>query len=175
MHTAEGPDHVLLVVCIALGAGSAWRLARLVTAFTLGHAVTLAVSFLGRVPQAVWFIPAVEAAIAATVLYAAWVAWRGQLEAAWLMGDIGLLHGLVFSFVLWEILGRDAPGVVPALAALTVGIELGQILILAATLLVLCDVALMPRHAEAVARTAALAGIAIVAAFWAADRILALA
>ena len=52
-HTAEGPDHVLLVVCIALGAGSAWRLARLVTAFTLGHAVTLAVSFLGHVPRAV--------------------------------------------------------------------------------------------------------------------------
>ena len=71
LHIVQGPDHVLLVACIALGAGLAPRLIGLVTAFTLGHAVTLAASFLGHVPRVPWFVPAVEAAIAATVLYAA--------------------------------------------------------------------------------------------------------
>ena len=175
LHIVEGPDHVLLVMCIALGAGLAMRLVWLVTAFTLGHAATLAVSFLGYVPQAPWFIPAVEAAIAATVLYAAWAAWRGRLEAAWLMGGIGLLHGLGFSFVLAEILGRDAPGVVPALAAFTIGIELGQIAILAATLLAARLVAFASGRAELVARTAVLGGIGAVAAFWTVERALALA
>ena len=175
LHIVEGPDHVLLVVCIALGAGFAPRLIRLVTAFTLGHALTLAVSFLGSVPRAPWFVLAVEAAIAGTVLYAAWGVWRGRLEAAWLMGGIGLLHGLGFSFELSEILGRDAPGVVPALAAFTLGIELGQIAILAATLLVVGAASLAPRRVEAAARMAAVAAIGLVAAVWTIERAMALA
>lgn len=175
LHIIEGPDHVLLVVCIALGAGLAPRLIWLVTAFTAGHAVTLATSFLGHVPSAPWFIPAVEAAIAATVLYAAWAAWRGQLEAAWVMSAVGLLHGLGFSFVLSEILGRDAAGVVPALAAFTLGIELGQVAILAATLAAARLLALVSLRAEHVARAAALGGIAAVAAFWTVERTLVLA
>ena len=175
LHILKGSDHVLLVVCLALGAGASRRLLWLVTAFTLGHAITLAASFLGYVPRAAWFVPAVEASIAATVVYAAVTVWLGRLEAIWVMGAVGLLHGLGFSFVLSEILGRDAPGVVPALAAFTVGIELGQIAILAATLAVARAFATLSLRAEGAARVGVLVGIAVIASYWTLERALTLA
>ena len=175
LHILKGLDHVLLVVCLALGAGRSRRLLWLVTAFTLGHAATLAVSFLGYVPSWQWFIPAVEAAIAATVLYAAVAAWMQRLEAIWIMGAVGLLHGLGFSFVLSEILGRDADGLVPALAAFTVGIEVGQLAVIAATLAAVAALSLVSRRVAGLARATALAGIAVLACLWVVERATALA
>ncbi len=170
LHILKGLDHVLLVVCLALGAGSSRRLLWLVTAFTLGHAATLAVSFLGYVPDRHWFIPAVEAAIAATVVYAAVAAWMRRLEAVWIIGAVGLLHGLGFSFVLSEILGRDADRLIPALAAFTLGIELGQLAIVLATLATVAAISLGSRRVAGLARSAVLTGIALAACFWLVER-----
>jgi hypothetical protein len=125
VHILDGLDHVLLVVCLALGAvgrsglvvqATVARLAWLVTAFTVGHSVTLVASVLGATPSWPWFVPAVEAAIAATVLLAAvsalagWTTRPGSVTGTTAaVAAIGLLHGLGFSFVLGEIFGRDAP------------------------------------------------------------------
>lgn len=172
LHIVEGLDHVLLVVCLALGVGTTTRLFWLATAFTLGHSVTLIGSFLGLAPSWPWFIPAVEAAIAASVLYAAFAAFRQSIGTIWVVGAIGLLHGFGFSFVLGDILGRDSPNLVAALAAFNIGIEVGQLLIIAVTLAVYEAVRRISDKVISPVRIAALGAIGVVAAVWVVERTL---
>ncbi|MCT7374071.1 HupE/UreJ family protein [Chelativorans salis] len=170
LHIVEGLDHVFLVICLALGIGARGRLLWIVTAFTLGHSVTLVATFLGATPSWPWFIPAVEAAIAATVLYAAVAALMGRMDSILLIAGVGLLHGLGFSFVLGDLLGRDAPNLVPALAAFNIGIEIGQLMIIAATLLAVAFATRLSASLTPVLRAATLAGIAVVSAWWVVER-----
>jgi len=171
-HILEGLDHVALVVCLALGAGASVRLLWLVTAFTLGHSVTLVGTFLGFAPDWPWFTGAVEAAIAASVLYAAAAFWQTVVAPSVIAG-IGLLHGFGFSFVLGEILGRDAPNLVVALAAFNIGIEIGQVAILGISLLAVWAVRTASAQAVRPARAAALVAIGVIAAYWTVERAMA--
>ncbi|MEO4041339.1 HupE/UreJ family protein [Hoeflea sp. CAU 1731] len=170
-HIAEGPDHVLLVVAIALAVGVTWNLFWMVSAFTVGHSITLIASFSGLTPQWFWFIPAVETAIAVSVLYAAISALAGRAGSPWVFGLIGLLHGLGFSFVLTDILGPSSPHLTLSLVAFNIGIELGQITILA---IVLATVALLfeltPKSVQ-MARLSVLLFIAAVSGWWIALRV----
>lgn len=174
LHILKGLDHVVLVICLALGAGASVRLIWLVTAFTLGHSLTLVAAFLGFVPSWSWFIPAVEAAIAASVLYACFAAFRKTLGTPWVIAAIGLLHGFGFSFVLSDILGRSAPDLILSLAAFNLGIELGQILVLLATLAVLALLSRVSDRAVLQVRATTLAVIALVAGYWLLERSLTL-
>lgn len=137
LHILEGIDHVFLVIAMALGAAGVMALVRAVSAFTLGHAITLAAGFLGYAPQGSWFIPTVEAAIAATIVVAVVSSYRRIPASSVIYALIGLLHGFGFSFVLGSLLGRNSPDLIPALAAFTAGIEIGQLAIVAAVLLAL--------------------------------------
>lgn len=170
LHIVQGLDHVLLVVCLALGTGAVGRLIWLVTAFTIGHSLTLVATFLGTVPEWPWFIPLVETAIAASVLYAAFMAWRRTMGSVWVIAAIGLVHGLGFSFVLGEILGRESDGLVLSLASFNVGIEIGQLAILCATLLAAYLLSVLSVRLETSARIATLGSIGIIAAYWVMDR-----
>jgi len=171
LHILEGLDHVLLVVSLALGVGATRRLIYLVTAFTLGHSVTLIATFLGATPSWPWFIPVVETAIAASVLYAAVAALVRKSGSILVFTGIGLLHGLGFSFVLGNILGRDAPDLVPALLAFNIGIELGQLAILAVTLLAVLAVDRLAQPALRPIRIGALMGIALLSTWWVLERL----
>ncbi len=174
VHILVGLDHVFLVICLALGMGATLRLVWLVTAFTLGHSVTLVATFLGAAPAWPWFIPAVEAAIAASVIYAGIAALLGRIGSPWIVAAIGLLHGLGFSFVLGDILGRDAPNLVAALAAFNVGIEIGQVAILAATLAALALITRLSAEVVTPLRVATLGLISVVAGYWLVERSLSL-
>ncbi len=139
MHIIEGVDHVLFVICLVLGAHSLGNLLSRVTGFTIGHSVTLAIGFFGFVPSASWFIPAVETGIAVSIIYAAAIAmWprskyqSNSISIFFVAVSIGLLHGLGFSFVLHEILKVDSPNIWQSLLAFNVGVEIGQIIIVAA-------------------------------------------
>lgn len=171
LHILEGLDHVLLVIALALGVGATRKLIYLVTAFTLGHSVTLIATFLGATPSWPWFIPGVEAAIAASVLYAAVAAMIRKSGSVAVFAGIGLLHGLGFSFVLGDILGRDAPDLVPALLAFNIGIEVGQLLILAVTLSIVFCLENLATPALRPARFGTLAAIAILSSWWVAERL----
>lgn len=170
VHILIGADHVLLVVCIALGAGSARRLAYRVTAFTLGHAATLAAATLGFSPNAAWFIPGVETAIALTVLYAALAAWRRWPEGLAVLFAIGLLHGLGFAFVLDDLMGVDRAALAGVLAAFTLGLEIGQLAILALTIAVSFALARVSIRVETWARHGTLLTFAAIALFWSVTR-----
>ncbi len=134
-------DHILFVAALtaAYGAREWRRIAWLVTAFTLGHTVTLALATLDlmRVPATI-----VEPAIAATIVLTALTAIHDQRDVAhapsgrawWRRYGIaalfGLVHGLGFSGYLRALLGGEESIALP-LFAFNVGLEAGQILIVA--------------------------------------------
>lgn len=128
-HIVGGPDHLLFVLCLALGAPTLALLAWRVTGFTLGHCVTLVAGFFGYVPQAAWFVPAVETAVAGSIALAAAAALRSMSRAPLLAltAAVGLVHGLGFSFALRQMLQLDGPHLAVSLGAFNVGVELGQI------------------------------------------------
>lgn len=139
-HILEGWDHVLFVLCLALGAARLSSLLWRATGFTIGHSVTLAAGFFGFVPSGPWFIPAVEMGIALSIIYAAAVALtqrdrdsRSETTMFAITSLIGLLHGLGFSFVLHEILQIDSPNIWQSLLAFNLGVEVGQVLIILAS------------------------------------------
>ena len=128
-HILEGADHVLFVFCLILGATTLASLAWRITGFTVGHTITLSLGFFGFAPQAPWFIPLVEAGIAASIIYAGVIAIleHERRSTTLITALIGLLHGLGFSFVLKEILQVDAPNLWQSLLAFNIGVEVGQL------------------------------------------------
>ena len=156
VHIVTGPDHLLFVLGLVLLASTWRRIAVTVTAFTLGHSVTLALAATGLVA-----VPArpIELAIALSVLWVAIEVARGSIATLparrpWLVaGGFGLLHGLGFASALREA-GLPRGPLVTALLAFNVGIELGQLafvlLLLGLLLLVRPFVTSFPRWATRV-------------------------
>ena len=131
-----GLDHILFVIGLFLYAPRARPLLLQVTAFTLAHTVTLALGTLDivRVPGSV-----VEPLIALSIVYVCFEnIWaRGQrmgLGRPALVFAFGLLHGLGFASVFEEY-GIPDGQLVPALLAFNIGVELGQLTVLAACFL----------------------------------------
>jgi len=147
-HIADlsGYDHILFVTALSIPyALRDWRrLAVLVTAFTLGHSLTLALATLRvvAVPGAV-----VEALIPATILVTALLTFVSRAEvhdtdgalthvppSRYLLAAVfGLIHGLGFSTYLRSLLGEEESIVMPLLA-FNVGLEVGQLMILSVVL-----------------------------------------
>lgn len=134
----QGYDHMLFLLAMAaVYRVQDWRrLAVQVTAFTLGHSLTLALVAAGVVPHgAVW----VEAAIAGSILVTALanlyrLREEGPPALPWVRYALalvfGLVHGMGFSSYFLGLLG-DAPSVVRPLLYFNVGIECGQLLFVA--------------------------------------------
>jgi uncharacterized membrane protein YidH (DUF202 family) len=127
-HILEGADHVLFVLCLALGAVTIRALVSQVTGFTVGHSVTLAAGFLGYAPNAPWFVPLVETGIALSIVYVA-LAFLFRMRFGNLPATtaVGLLHGFGFSFVLSRILKLDSSNLALGLISFNVGVEIGQL------------------------------------------------
>lgn len=178
-HILGGPDHVLFVLCLVLGATGLRSLISRVTGFTVGHSITLVAGFFGFVPKGAWFVPTVEIGIALSIIYAAAIAiWteEGHRSSEWTMFvvtfAIGMLHGLGFSFVLHEILRIDAPNLWQSLLSFNVGVEIGQlaIVLLAWPSLVLLRKLSVP--AWHYTRLGLASACIAVAAFWTGQRVL---
>ena len=140
-HILGGIDHLLFVLCLVFPVRR-WRsLVTLVTAFTLAHSLTLAAAAFGFTPSALWFPPLVEVLIAASIVWLCIenvVLPEERLAARWPMAfAFGLVHGFGFSFALGTTLQFAGGNLVTALAAFNVGVELGQLLVLACALPVL--------------------------------------
>lgn len=136
----KGLDHILFVLGLFFLSTRWGPLLWQVSAFTLAHTVTLALGALGLVtlPGSI-----VEPLIAASIVYVAVenVFMQGRLSRwrPFVIFGFGLLHGLGFASVLGEF-GLPAGQLVPALIGFNVGVELGQLTViaLAALLLILC-------------------------------------
>ncbi|MGI9374027.1 MAG: HupE/UreJ family protein [Hyphomicrobiales bacterium] len=176
-HILGGLDHVLFVLCLALGANRLWGLVERVTGFTIGHTITLIAGFFGFVPTGAWFVPAIELGIAVTIVYAAYLVLRSSStdqKDTWQMFAvttvIGLLHGLGFSFVLHEILRVDSPNLWQSLIAFNVGVEIGQLAIILAVWPLFQILYRVNQPTWRVARTAVAAICLIISAYWIFER-----
>jgi hydrogenase/urease accessory protein HupE len=173
-HLLTGWDHLTFVLGLMVLFGWQRRLIAAVTAFTLGHSLTLALSVLGilRVPQTL-----VEALIAMTIVVLALEIQSGAQGPVWrhpwaLPGSLGLLHGLGFASVLFDA-GLPSDEIPLALLGFNLGLELGQLAVIAVAgaLYVLLRPVIPQRLRETPAVPAYLIGS--LAAFWVIERTLA--
>lgn len=137
-HILMGFDHLLFVLGLVVLVGGVKRILLTVTAFTVAHSITLALATLDvvRVPGAL-----VEATIALSILFIAIEILQQQRghegltsRAPWLVAfSFGLLHGLGFAGALAEI-GLPQNAIPLALLFFNVGVEVGQVMFILATL-----------------------------------------
>jgi hypothetical protein len=148
LHILEGTDHLLFLFCLVIPFRRFRELVLLVTAFTLAHSVTLISSAYGVAPDALWFPPLVETLIAASIVYMALENIVGsRVRRRWLITfGFGLVHGFGFSFALRETLQFAGSHLLTSLLAFNIGVELGQLLVLACLLPLL---SLLFRHVVA--------------------------
>jgi hypothetical protein len=138
-HILNGTDHLLFLFCLVIPFRSMRGLFSVITAFTLAHSVTLFASTFHLAPQGAWFPPFVETAVAASIVYMAVENLIGpNLRRRWLTaGMFGLVHGFGFAEVLAEKLQFAGSYLLLSLLSFNVGIEFGQIFVLAVVLPVL--------------------------------------
>jgi HupE/UreJ protein len=176
-HILLGIDHLLFILALLILVRTPMQLVGTITAFTIAHSITLAISTLGYVhaPAAL-----IEALIAFSVVaLAVEVAnlRRGQTNLAarfpWVVAfGFGLLHGFGFANAL-AALGLPAGDIPLALLFFNVGVEIGQL----AFVVVAVAIAAAARRVIVVPRGAALVpayGIGSLAAFWFLERLQAL-
>lgn len=182
-HIAIGYDHILFLVALLLPVvlqrqPAGWQpvarlrttvaeTLRIVTAFTLAHSLTLSLAATGtlQLPSR-W----VESAIAASVLLAALdnLVPLFRCPRWWVAFGFGLVHGFGFATVLGE-LGLAQAGLLLSLLAFNLGVEAGQLLIVASLLPVLYGLRRSPHYPRAVLGTGSLAGMGL-ALIWLIER-----
>jgi hypothetical protein len=174
-HILLGIDHLLFVLALILITRVTWLLVKTVTAFTVAHSITLALATLGyvRVPSA-----PVEALIALSIVFVAVEIVRLRqgregltAKAPWLVAfAFGLLHGLGFAGALSQV-GLPADHIPAALLFFNIGVEIGQLLFIAASLRLWALVRSIRVSAPRGAEMAAPYAIGSVAMFWVIERV----
>jgi hypothetical protein len=128
-HIFLGYDHIAFLVAL-LFVKRFIDLLKVITAFTVAHTLTLALAVLQivRVPPHL-----VEIGIALTIMYvAAENLWNRDPAGRWVLTfGFGLVHGFGFANVLRE-LGLPSAGLARSLLCFNLGVEVGQIVIVAA-------------------------------------------
>jgi hydrogenase/urease accessory protein HupE len=151
-HILSGWDHLAFLFALLLASARIRSVLAVVTGFTVGHAITLALATLGAVtaPASI-----VEPLIAASVVVVAAQNLRelrsgtASGHARWpLAATFGLVHGFGFAGALAE-LQLPRAGLAASLLSFNLGVELGQALVVAAVFPVLILVRRRPRLAAA--------------------------
>jgi hydrogenase/urease accessory protein HupE len=174
-HILSGYDHLSFVLALILIVSGWRRLFLTVTFFTLAHSITLAAATLGLlwVPG-----PPIEATIALSILFLASELVkleRGQSSLTarypWVVAFVfGLLHGLGFAGALGE-LGLPSQEIPLALLMFNLGVELGQLMFIAAILLLIEILRRIQKHWPMWMRQLPAYGIGGLAAFWLIERV----
>lgn len=152
-HIVFGWDHLLFLLGLVLACATWRRLLLIVSGFTVAHSVTLALGATGVVkvrPELVE--PVIAASIAAIAIFNGWRLWADRLEAPGSCDPLrgrprraptvelgltlafGLVHGLGFASMLQDTLGAavsEAGGAVVPLVGFNLGVELGQVVLVA--------------------------------------------
>jgi len=172
-HILLGWDHLLFVIALVLLVRGAWSVVTAATAFTLAHSITLAAATLG---YAGLQPSAVEALIAMSIVFLAVELLHEGRESwtrrwPWIVAfGFGLLHGFGFAGALREI-GLPQGEVPMALLAFNLGVEAGQLLVIALVVALRAAIARFAPKAQRPAIRIAGYGIGITASYWMFDRL----
>lgn len=177
-HIMIGPDHILFLVGLLLLGGSLKRLALIVTAFTIGHSITLSLAALDiLVPPSRYIEPLIALTIVVVgadnllVLRSPKHPDRQASDIrAWLAAVFGLIHGFGFASVLKEF-GLPQAALGWSLFAFNLGVEFGQLVIVG---VVATALALVHRRSERWASRVALAGsigVILAGLYWFIERV----
>jgi hypothetical protein len=133
VHILDGTDHLLFLFCLVIPFRRFRALVPVVTAFTVAHSVTLIASAYDLAPDALWFPPLIETLIAVSIVYMALENIATMRPSRrWLITlGFGLVHGFGFSFALRESLQFAGSHMLTSLLSFNVGVELGQLVVLA--------------------------------------------
>ena len=137
-HLLLGFDHILFVIMLLYLVRSSWEIFKVVTSFTIAHSLTLALSAFELVQLS---SAPVEAVIAGSIVLLAYenLQKSGSVSKAFpvlVAFGFGLLHGLGFAGAVAEI-GLPEESQLIALLLFNIGIELGQLVIIAVVLVLL--------------------------------------
>ena len=132
-HILDGTDHLLFLFCLVIPFRRFRPLVTVVTAFTLAHSLTLIAAAYNLGPDALWFPPLIETLIAVSIVYMALENIVGSnVQRRWMIAlGFGLVHGFGFSFALRQNLQFAGSHLLTSLLSFNVGVELGQLLVLA--------------------------------------------
>ncbi|WP_419695549.1 HupE/UreJ family protein [Mesorhizobium muleiense] len=174
-HILSGLDHLLFVLALILLIRDRWMLVKTVTAFTIAHSITLAGASLGyfSLPQ-----KPVEATIALSIAFVAselikMKPGENRLSATypWVVAfAFGLLHGFGFAGALKEI-GLPQSDVPLSLLTFNLGVETGQLIFVAAALMLIRIAGVIVAIPATLARMAAAYMIGTAALLWLVPRI----
>ncbi|HJN27797.1 MAG TPA: HupE/UreJ family protein [Candidatus Latescibacteria bacterium] len=128
-HIFIGYDHIMFLAALIVIGSRLGPLVKIVSAFTVAHSITLILAALEIVSLPTRWV---EAGIALSIAYVAlenfWI--RGASHRWMLTFAFGFVHGFGFANVLRD-LGLPSQGLVPSLLAFNVGVEIGQVVIVA--------------------------------------------
>ncbi|HET7501248.1 MAG TPA: HupE/UreJ family protein [Kofleriaceae bacterium] len=163
----DGLDHILFLLALMLAGGSLARMLGIVSGFTLGHSITLALSALHVVRPPASLI---EPLIAASIAY---VAARVLLDRRdghrwWIAACFGLVHGFGFASALNQ-LELPTGDLIAALFGYNLGVELGQIAIVLAAAPIMLHLHRHPRYRPLVRALAA--AICVAGVYWFVQRL----
>jgi hypothetical protein len=135
-HILTGYDHLLFLLCLVIPLRGWRQILSVITVFTIAHSFTLLGTAFSLAPSGKWFPPFVETAIAASIVYMALENIIGvELgRRVVITGLFGLVHGFGFSYGLQENFQFAGTHLLVSLFAFNAGIEIGQIVVLAAML-----------------------------------------
>jgi len=173
--TPDALDHILFVTALCLR--YLWRDWRkvvvLVTAFTIGHSLTLALSALGYIKvNSAWIEFLIPLTIAATCINNIYQRSEQKklVSLIYILAlFFGLIHGLAFAGTLLSMEGKE--GLIPHLLAFNLGIEAAQLLIVLVILLISYLAVQQLKLSRTVWLRGASALILVISLFWAYQRI----
>ena len=131
-HILSGIDHLLFLLCLVIPFRRILSLVPVITAFTIGHSITLIGTAYNIAPVGAWFPPFIETAIAVSIVYMALENIVGaSLRRRWIIaGLFGLVHGFGFADILREQLQFAGSYLLVSLFSFNLGIEIGQLAVL---------------------------------------------
>ena len=138
----SGMDHILFVaaLCIRYQFSDWKKWLVLITAFTIGHSITLVLSVFNYLDFSTnwieFLIPVTILITSISNMFVKQFTFKTRFPVIYFFAlFFGLIHGLGFSFYLKSLLGMQQ-NVAPALLAFNLGLEIGQILIVMAILVI---------------------------------------
>jgi len=134
LHILDGTDHLLFLFALVIPFRRFRQLLLIVTSFTVAHSFTLIASAYGLGPDALWFPPLIETLIAMSIFYMALenIVGASSVGRRWIVTfAFGLVHGFGFSFALRQTLQFAGSHLLTSLVSFNLGVELGQLLVLA--------------------------------------------